>query len=46
MSEEDLVDFEEDVNQEEVKADDKDVKKYEKFYNSISASQCRFCSEI
>jgi len=27
MSEEDLVDFEEDVNQEEAKADDKDVKK-------------------
>lgn len=32
MSEEDLVDFEEDVNQEEAKADDKDVKKYENFY--------------
>lgn len=28
MSEEELVDFEEDVNQEEAKTEEKDVKKY------------------
>lgn len=29
MSEEELVDFEEDVNQEEAKTEEKDVKKYD-----------------